>query len=110
MYVANAAAEALVSWATNGRKPPRAAYIQRTDLQNPSKTTVQRDQFGNALGGVRTPQLTVPRSTFNVIDEGSDFLCFSIGWSTPLSNSVLSSLYESPADYKRNLQPQRSKL
>ena len=73
-YVANAAAEALVNWATNGRKPPHAAYIKQTDLSNPSKATILRDRFGNALGGVRTPQLTVPRSTFNVIDDGPDSL------------------------------------
>ena len=85
-YVANAAAEALVKWVTHGRKPPHAAYIKQTDLSNPSKATILRDRFGNALGGVRTPQLTVPRSTFNVIDDGPDF-CWGIGWSTPLSNS-----------------------
>jgi hypothetical protein len=100
-YVASAAAEALVNWATNGRKPPHAAYIKQTDLSNPSKATILRDRFGNALGGVPTPQLMVARSTFNVIDDGPDFLCFSLGWSTPLSNSVLESLYKSPADYKR---------
>ena len=99
-YVANAAAEALVKWVTHGRKPPHAAYIKQTDLSNPSKATILRDRFGNALGGVRTPQLTVPRSTFNVIDDGPDF-CWGIGWSTALSNSVLRSLYTSPAHYKR---------
>jgi hypothetical protein len=99
-YVANAAAEALVQWVTNGRRPPHAAYIKQTDLSNPSKATILRDRFGNARGGVRTPQLTAPRSTFNVIDDGPDF-CWSIGWSTPLSHSMLTSLYKSPADYKR---------
>lgn len=98
-YVANAAAEALVNWVTTGCTPPHAAHIEQTDLSNPSKATILRDEFGNALGGVRTPQLTVPHSTFNVIDEGPE-LCWSIGWSTPLSNSLLTSLYTSPADYK----------
>lgn len=99
-YVANAAAEALVNWVTSGRRPPHATYIEQTDLSNPSKATILRDRFGNALGGVRTPQVTVPRSTFNVIDDGPGF-CWSIGWSTPLSDSVLTSLYKSPADYKQ---------
>ncbi|WP_139227740.1 alpha/beta hydrolase domain-containing protein [Nocardioides alpinus] len=99
-YVANAAADALVNWVTTGSSPPHASHIEQTDLSNPSKQTIMRDRFGNARGGVRTPQLTVPRSAFHVIDDGPAF-CWSIGWSTPLSNSVLTSLYTSSADYKR---------
>jgi hypothetical protein len=62
------------------------------------------DQFGNALGGVRTPFVDVPTTTYTPTDtmahvtEFSGF-CFLYGYNTPFSDSTLDSLYRSHADY-----------
>ena len=55
-YVADAAFADLTKWLDDGTPPPRAARIQVTDTR---AGTTDRDRFGNALGGLRTPFLDV---------------------------------------------------
>jgi len=100
LYVGNAATEALVDWVTTGKKPAHGGRIEQTNLTTPSKTSILRDQYGNALGGVRTPYLEVPRSTYNVIDSGPGF-CWSFGWSEPLGESTLKARYTTHRQYVR---------
>ena len=100
VYVANAAFSAMAKWVKRGTPPAHVQPIQQTNLVSPSRESIVRDRFGNARGGVRTPLLDVPHSTYNVIDEGSSF-CWSVGWRTPLSDTVLHSLYRSHRDYVR---------
>ena len=66
--------------------------------------TTDRDRFGNALGGLRTPFVDVPTATYSPIDStahDTDFsgLCPLIGFSIPLSHATLHTLYPSHADY-----------
>ena len=99
VYVANAAFSAMAKWVKDGIAPAHVPRIQQANLATPSRESIARDSYGNALGGVRTPFLDVPHSSYNVIDEGG--FCWSLGWRTPFSSTVLHSLYPSHRDYIR---------
>ena len=96
-YVADAAFADLTKWLDDGTPPPRAARIQVTG-------TTDRDRFGNALGGLRTPFVDVPTATYSPIDGSAhetdlSGLCPLIGFSIPFSHATLHALYPSHADY-----------
>lgn len=49
------------TWIRTGQAPPVAPLIDMTpNPSNPSQGVIQRDQYGNALGGIRLPQQEVP--------------------------------------------------
>ena len=49
------------TWIRTGRAPPIAPLIDMTpSATNPALGVIQRDQYGNALGGIRMPQQEVP--------------------------------------------------
>ncbi len=56
-YVANAAFADLTKWFDFNRPPPHAQRIETTS------TSIAFDQFGNALGGVRTAFVDVPTAS-----------------------------------------------
>jgi hypothetical protein len=96
-YVMDAALAQLNRWVTRGVPAPHAARI---DISGDSYVT---DQFGNALGGVRTPAVDAPVATLtgtgNAGSSGSSLLCFLLGTTTPLSASQLAALYPLHSDY-----------
>jgi len=100
-YVADAAFADLTKWLDDGTPPPRAARIEVTDTR---AGTTDRDRFGNALGGLRTPFVDVPTATYSPTDgtaHDTDLsgLCPLIGFSMPFSHATLHALYPSHADY-----------
>ena len=51
----------LDDWANGGTAPPSAPLIDEVaNPANPSVGVIQRDQYGNATGGIRMPQQDVP--------------------------------------------------
>ena len=96
--VANAAFADLTKWVDTGVPPPHADPIEV------SNGTIVRDQFGNALGGVRTPFVDGPTTTYSPTDtvahptEFSGF-CILYGFNTPFSPGTLRSLYGSHGNY-----------
>jgi len=79
-------------WARTGVAPPHAELIQRVN-----DTTVV-DEHGNVVGGVRSPYVDVPTSTWFGTATGASF-CFIAGWERPFSAEKLAQLYPSKADY-----------
>ncbi len=61
-FLAQAALHALQRWVCQGTPPPRAARI---DLASQQPPVIARDQYGIALGGVRTPAVDVPAATLS---------------------------------------------
>jgi hypothetical protein len=51
-------------WITQGVAPPSGNQIATTPLFN----IVERDQYGNALGGIRLPDIQVPTETYSAIN------------------------------------------
>ena len=58
-----------------------------------SPLALERDAYGNAIGGLRLPVISVPVDTYN----GDDGVL--VGTSAPLSPTTLESLYPTHADY-----------
>jgi hypothetical protein len=96
----------LVQWVDKGVPAP---HMPRLDT-SPDGSIIHRDQFGNALGGVRTSYLDVPVATYHAnwghyvtTSTGpSDALaakCDQIGWTNPLPPENLKRLYPTHADY-----------
>jgi len=55
---------ALHQWITQGVAPPAGNQIATTPFFN----IVERDQYGNALGGIRLPDINVPAETYSAIN------------------------------------------
>ncbi len=60
----DAALTALQKWVTTGTAPAHGNEIDTTPLFN----IVERDQYGNALGGIRLPEIQVPTDTYSAIN------------------------------------------
>ena len=90
----NAVLENLQDWAEKGRTPPPGAVIEMNG------NTGALDQYGNVKGGVRTPYLDVPTSTWRGNSTGPSF-CRIAGHEVPFTPERLNGLYPSHAAYVR---------
>lgn len=111
-FVANAALAALDTWVRDGVAPARA---QRLTVAGEPPAIV-RDEFGNAVGGVRTPYVDAPIATLegegqpqpDITDvtklslETVDY-CFLSGTTKLFDAATLGLLYEDNADYLETL-------
>ena len=97
-YVLNGAFADLTAWVA-GVAPPHANRIQLTSTSPPS---IARDEFGNALGGLRTPFVDTPITTYSPTDTGAGF-CELFGYNTPFGHDELQGLYANHADYVRQV-------
>jgi len=97
--VLNAAYSHLERWVRDGTLPPKSP---RLDVTVGTPTTVNRDEHGNALGGIRTPLLDAPIATLTGSGgnggSGSRF-CSLYGTTAPFDAAKLASLYPTHADY-----------
>ena len=98
--------EHLLNWVAYGIVPPHAPYIAvNPDDQVIDGTRVALDQYGNAIGGVRTTYLDVPIFRYTIPNytipnsAGPSFLCSLAGFQTPLPQSVLQGLYKNEGQY-----------
>lgn len=95
-----------LNWVAHGIVPPEAPYIAvNPGNQVTDGTRVALDQYGNAIGGVRTPYLNVPIFKYTIPNynipnsAGTGLLCSLAGYQTPLPQSVLQSLYKNGGRY-----------
>jgi hypothetical protein len=95
-YVVDTAIRDLARWAGGGRPPPRAPRINVAPGEPP---TIERDEFGNALGGIRLPQLEVPTATLSGEPGGGPGFCSLFGYTAAFDAARLSSLYPTQGDY-----------
>jgi hypothetical protein len=83
-------------WVRDGVPPPRVAPIRVVD------GVPVVDEFGNVVGGLRSPYLDVPTSTWFGSATGASF-CFIAGWERPFTQDVLDRLYPSHGAYVRRV-------
>jgi hypothetical protein len=95
-YVVGAAIHELARWAGGGRPPPRAPLIDVTPSETP---TIVRDEFGNATGGIRLPQLEVPTATLSGAPGDGPGFCALFGTTIAFDAARLASLYPTQRDY-----------
>ena len=90
-YVFAGAFANLDRWVREGTPPPRAEFLAL------SGSDFINDEFGNALGGLRTPWLDVPTATFYPGRRGGStpFRCSDNGYWVPFTWSQLEAVYGS---------------
>jgi hypothetical protein len=79
-------------WVRHGTPPPHGSPIvvqQGAPVQ---------DEFGNVVGGLRSPYLDVPTSRWEGSSTGASF-CFIAGHEVPFDQATLDRLYRSHGDY-----------
>jgi hypothetical protein len=81
-------------WVRYGISPPHGAPIK---VENGAGVV---DEFGNVVGGLRSPYVDVPTSTWFGSTLGGSF-CFIAGHEVPLDAATLQRLYPSHRDYVR---------
>ncbi|HEX5094667.1 MAG TPA: alpha/beta hydrolase domain-containing protein [Acidimicrobiia bacterium] len=75
--------------------PPSGPLLQ---VASTSPTVLSRDSHGNALGGVRSPQVDAPVATITSFNTGPGF-CLLFGSTTPFTAEELAALYPTHADF-----------
>lgn len=100
----------LFNWAAYDIAPPRADRIAVDNDEADDGSQLALDAFGNATGGIRSPQLDVATTTFIVPNTGENRLCELSGYDVALSDEQLAGLYESPEDYATQLQSRAYEL
>jgi Alpha/beta hydrolase domain len=95
-FVLNAAVDALERWVRDGTLPPTAP---RLDVEPGPPVTLRRDAHGNALGGIRTPQVDVPIAAFAGDGQEGSLLCLLFGTTNPFDAPTLAALYPDHAAY-----------
>lgn len=88
----DAALRNLDQWVRAGVAPPHAEPIL---VRNGAPVL---DKFGNVQGGIRSPFLDVPTSTWYGSATGASF-CFIAGYEKPFTQDALKSLYRSHGKY-----------
>lgn len=90
-WIVQAAMSHLTRWIDDGEAPPLARRLQVTSF---SPRTYALDGNGNALGGVRTPQVDAPVARLTGIGQsGAGLLCQLLGTTTPFDSAKLLALY-----------------
>ncbi|MHA7145365.1 alpha/beta hydrolase domain-containing protein [Arthrobacter sp. TmT3-37] len=88
----NAALRNLDLWVRDGIAPPRAEPILVRD------GAPVLDEFGNVQGGLRSPFLDAPTSTWYGTATGASF-CFIAGYERPLPQNIIDGLYKNHGSY-----------
>jgi hypothetical protein len=95
-WLFQAAMHHLDAWVRSGVAPPVGPLL---DVASTTPGVVlARDAQGNALGGVRSPQVDAPVATLNSLNTGLGF-CILFGSTTPLTPQQLLALYPTHADF-----------
>ena len=87
-------------WVRYGIRPPHAHPIATQTTGTPPTTTGMVDKFGNVKGGLRSPYLDVPTSTWFGSTPGGSF-CFIAGHEEPFDAATLQGLYATHGAYVR---------
>jgi len=101
-HVWDTALSLLVEWVAEGKVPPHAPQIT-TDANG----VIQRDEHGNALGGMPTPQIRVPVANLQTVSPenpaNTSSRCDMIGPQYDFTAATLRTLYGNHRDYMRSL-------
>jgi len=100
-YALDAAFANLTRWIADGVPPPKAERIRINNPGTP-QAAIALDQYGNAIGGVRTPHLDVPIATYYTTSKGDTF-CPELAHTVPFDWARLNRLYGSPENYRAKL-------
>jgi len=95
-YVQNALYDHMARWVKDGTPPPSAPPIEI--ITENGKPVIDRDSFGNALGGIRLAEHAIATAVNSGENTGSGF-CFLTGSHEDFDKARLSMLYSSHTSY-----------
>jgi hypothetical protein len=96
-WVLKAALAQLNRWVRGGPPPPRSP---RVTMSAADPKVIARDDYGNALGGIRLPELEAPTATLSgAASPGSPGFCTLFGSTTPFDAARLAQLYPNHDTY-----------
>lgn len=98
--VYDATLDALDRWARKGVPAPRAPRIAVKGGATP--TVVVTDEFGHAMGGVRTPYVEAPMASYATNSQGPG-ACAEMGSVRPFDAAKLASIYGTRNKYEARL-------
>ena len=96
-WVTTAAMDALIGWITDGTTPPKG---DRIETEGDDGTTIVRDEYDLARGGIRTPAVDAP--TMRLTGEAAPdapVICALFGGSSPFTAEEVAALYPTQQDY-----------
>jgi hypothetical protein len=96
-YTFHSAFANLDQWVRKGTPAPRAPRIEVAG--EGAQARIAKDQFGNALGGVRTPWVEVPIATYHAGHGPGPGCGQNFGYTEPFSWARLDALYGSYKTY-----------
>ena len=96
-YVLDGAFANLDQWVKEGTAPPKAARIQVKDGK------IALDQFGNGLGGVRSPYVEEPTASYFTTTPGPG-TCRELGYDERFDFARLDSIYGSYKNYSAKVE------
>ncbi len=96
-YVLSAALVRLNRWVRGGRA--QGAGAPRLEVMPGTPPTIERDALGNALGGIRTPQVDVPIATLSGLGQTGAAFCGIFGTTVPFDADTLAALYPTHDGY-----------
>lgn len=94
-WIRNAALEHLVSWAGAGTPPPSFPLIEAS-----LDAGIHHDETGNAIGGIRVPELQAPTAAHSGSRPGNP-LAALVGQSIPYTPARIASRYPDAGAYLR---------
>ena len=94
-WALDAAVYWLNRWAVDGTPPPRAPLLATSHV---SAVVFKLDTNGNAIGGVRTPQVDAPIAALGSQGNSGGF-CFLFGTTVPYSAAHLATLYKNHSQF-----------
>ena len=100
-YVQSALMQALDRWIQTGAPPPASRFLQ-LDTSGASPV-LARDADGNAIGGIRPPDVRVPLGNYVEANSGPGF-CGLFGGFDPFNAGVLQSRYRNHGSYVNQYQ------
>ena len=91
----------LNQWVATGTAPSSSPRIELVDSE---ELSIARDNMGIAIGGVRTPPVSVPLRILSGDPVATEGFCFLFGDTTELDTEVLIEMYGSLDAYVQELQ------
>jgi hypothetical protein len=91
-HVTAAVYDHMVRWVSQGTPPPTAPRIETVG------NVIQRDEFGNALGGIRMAEFAVATATNTGANSGAAF-CVLYGRYLPFTTEQINTLYPNHGRY-----------
>jgi hypothetical protein len=99
-YSYDAALENLDQWVRRGAAPPKAERMRVKEGATPP--TLVMDEFGYAVGGVRSPWVDVPAAIYTTTSPGPG-TCAELGHVIPFAADRIKALYATPQAYTKKM-------